>query len=311
MQAITIQERKTIFPEKIFRLIEWFSSDPRHYQIVFLFIFFLYGMIGLNWEVSEANTLLTFFTCLISQAVFTGLTTQDYRSLKSALISSLSLCLMLKTNDSIVIVLASLLTIASKFLLSEKTFLIALNLFQHSYNLREIQGQVRNDKRKNPKHFFNPTNFGIIATILLTHNAWISPGQWGNNGILVFTIGVFGLLVLLRVNRLDTALAFLLTFCALNFFRTVILLGWRMDFFLHQFTSGTLLLFAFFMITDPVSTPSHPKARIIWATMIGTLTFYLSNYQFVNGAPLWALFFLSPLTILLDKIFVHTKFSWL
>jgi Na+-transporting NADH:ubiquinone oxidoreductase subunit NqrB len=28
------------------------------------------------------------------------------------------------------------------------------------------------------KHFFNPANFGIIAALILTPDAWVSPGQW-------------------------------------------------------------------------------------------------------------------------------------
>lgn len=31
------------------------------------------------------------------------------------------------------------------------------------------------------KHFFNPANFGIIFALLLTNNAWVSPGQWGED----------------------------------------------------------------------------------------------------------------------------------
>jgi Na+-transporting NADH:ubiquinone oxidoreductase subunit NqrB len=279
-QAISIQKQGVIY-DAILTFFNWFNGDPRHYQIIFLSIFLFYGIVGLNWEVNSANLLLTFFTCLIAQSVFTALTTHDYRSLKSAVISALSLCLMLKTNSAIVVVIASVLTISSKFVIPLEK-----------------------------KHFFNPTNFGIIATILLTHDAWISPGQWGSNGLLVFSIGLLGLFVLLRVKRLDTAIAFLATFCSLSFIRSVMVLGWQPDFFIHQFTSGTLLLFSFFMITDPVSTPSHPLARIVWATLVGLLAFFLANYEFVNGAPLWALFFLSPLTILLDKIFVHSKFSW-
>jgi len=281
VQAISIQKPKVI-PDVVQSFFNWFNSDPRHYQIIFLSIFLFYGIAGLNWEVNTPNLLLTFFTCFITQSIFTAFTTNDYRSLKSAAISALSLCLMLKTNSPLVIVIASVLTISSKFVL-----------------------------RFEKKHFFNPTNFGIIATILLTRNAWISPGQWGSNGLLVFSIGLLGLFVLLRVRRLDTAIAFLVTYCALSFIRSVIVLGWQPDFFFHQFTSGTLLLFSFFMITDPVSTPSHPQARIAWATLVGLLAFFLANYEFVNGAPLWALFFLSPLTILLDKIFIHSKFSWI
>ena len=146
--------------------------------------------------------------------------------------------------------------------------------------------------------------------MLLTHKAWISPGQWGSDAMLLFIVGLLGLAVLLRVKRLDTALAFFGTFCALSFSRSVIYQGWPLDFFFHQFTSGTLLLFTFFMITDPVSTPSNKIARIVWAVLVGALAFYLQAFKWVNGAPVWALFFLSPLTILFDKLFKGELFSW-
>src|SRR4029078_13463117 len=106
---------------------------------------------------------LTFGVCLLTQFVFTFFTTKDYFSLLSACISSLSLCLMLKTNVPGAMALASFLSIAEKFVL-----------------------------RINGKHFFNPTNFGICLTILLTHQAWISPGQWGNNAFLLLLIGILG-----------------------------------------------------------------------------------------------------------------------
>jgi Na+-transporting NADH:ubiquinone oxidoreductase subunit NqrB len=262
--------------------IKWFIRDPRHYQVMFLTIFLFYGLVVLHWDADPVIYAAAFASCLVTQYAFIVFKTKDLNSLKSALISSLSLCLMLKTNHPEVMMLSGVLTVSGKFIF-----------------------------RYHGKHIFNPTNFGIIITILLTGSAWISPGQWGNNGLLVFSIGILGLIVLLRVKRFDTAMAFLLTFCALSFFRSVMLIGWSFDVFLHQFTSGTFLLFTFFMITDPVSTPSSKTARIIWSSMVAALAFYLASFQFVKGAPLWALFFISPLTILFDKIFVHKKFSWL
>jgi hypothetical protein len=252
----------------------------------------LFGIAVLQWDADLFIVTAAFSSCLIVQYLFIVFRTQDLRSLKSALISALSLCLMLKTNSAGVMLLAGTLAISSKFLFT----------FYHD---------GKDGIRKNRKHFFNPTNFGIIITMLLTSQAWISPGQWGTDGLLLFSIGTLGLLVLLRVKRLDTALTFLFTFAALGFVRMVLVLGWESDVFLHQFTNGTLLLFTFFMITDPVSTPAHKHARILWATLVGVLAFYLATYEFVNGAPLWALFCLSPLTFFLDKIFVHKKFSWL
>lgn len=276
----------------ISRFGAWFIRDARHFQILFLSVFLFYGIDVLRWETDAATIIVTFFTCLITQAIFTAISTQDYRSLKSAFISAMSLCLMLRTNSVWVMVLASLLSISSKFILRTK--------ISEGGSAASVH-----------KHFFNPTNFGIITTMLVTGNAWISPGQWGSNGLFLFLIGLLGLMVLLRAKRLDTAFAFLLTYGGLLFIRSVIVLGWEMDFFLHQLSSGTLLLFSFFMITDPASTPSHPSARILWASLVGMLAFYLASYEYVNGAPLWALFFLSALTIFLDKLFVHSTFSWI
>lgn len=274
-------KRRTIF-EWVELFIQWFTHDPRHYQIAFLGFFLAYGINILQWDADVIIYAAAFVSCLVTQYLFIVFKTKDLRSLKSALISSLSLSLMLKTNDPLVMCLAGVLSISGKFIF-----------------------------RFNKKHVFNPTNFGIIITMLLSGSAWISPGQWGNNGLQVFSIGILGLVVLLRVKRLDTAFAFLITFCVLSFIRSVIVVGWQADVFIHQFTSGTLLLFTFFMITDPVSTPAHKTARIIWACLVGLLAFYLSAYEFVNGAPLWALFFIAPITIFFDKIFLHSKFSWI
>ncbi|CAN5507188.1 hypothetical protein BH11BAC2_BH11BAC2_22920 [soil metagenome] len=179
------------------------------------------------------------------------------------------------------IVLVSILSIASKFII-----------------------------RINKKHVFNPTNFGICATILLTNEAWISPGQWGSKGVWWFVIGILGFIVLTKAKRLDTALAFLLSFTGLMAYRILVFQHWPVDFLGHLFTSGSLLLFTFFMITDPASTPSHRIARIIWAVGIGALAFYLQAYLWINGAPIWALFLLSPLTPLLDFLFRAERWTW-
>jgi len=255
--------------------------DPRLYQVTFLLVFLFYGVAVLGWEVDAGKFALTFFTCLFTQFVFTSVTSKDYTSLLSAAISSLSLCLMLKTGEMATAALAAFLSIAGKFVL-----------------------------RSNGKHFFNPTNFGICLTMLLTRQAWISPGQWGNNAFLLLLIGSLGLLVLIRVKRIDTAIAFLFSYIGLLSIRHILYQGWPADFLFHQLQNGTLLLFAFFMITDPVSTPSHPQARIGWALATGALAFVLQSYYFVNGAPVWALFFLSPFTLLLDKLFKHSNFKW-
>ncbi len=262
-------------------LSDFFYHDARHFQIVYLTFFLVYGNIFLGWHNEILRFALIFGICISTQLAFDYYYKKPYLSVKSAFISALGLCLLLKANAASTLALAAFLSIASKFFI-------------------RIKG----------KHVFNPANFGIIGSILLTQDAWISPGQWGSDVSLLFILGVLGTFILLRVNRIDTSLAFIITLALLEFFRIVIYLGWPIDFFLHQFTSGTLLLFTFFMITDPVTTPNSPKARIIWASLIALASFGLSHYWQLYTAPIWVLFILSPLTALLDRIFVHHHFNW-
>jgi Na+-transporting NADH:ubiquinone oxidoreductase subunit NqrB len=201
--------------------------------------------------------------------------------LRSALITALSLSLLLRADHYTTMALAGFLAISSKF------------LFQvHS------------------KHFFNPANFGIVAVLVLTSDAWVSPGQWGEDGWYALLFAGTGGIVLKRVGRWDTTAAFLGSYALLEAIRNL-WLGWTWDVFHHRLMSGSLLLFALFMITDPRSIPNARISRMLWALSIAGLTFVLRNQFFVSTAVFWALFALSPLTILLDFIWSAPRFTWL
>lgn len=256
-------------------------NDARYLQITYLSCFLFYGIYQLHWEVVAQNFLITLFVGLSTQMVGITITKKPLSSLKSALITILGITILLRAQEPYVYALAAAVAIASKFIVRFKG-----------------------------KHIINPANFGIVAAILLTGEAWVSPGQWGNTAVLLFMIGAAGMMVLLKVGRLDLALPFLLTFGGLELFRTVVFHGWPMDFFWHKMLNGSLMLFTFFMITDPKSTPNHPKGRIIFAVSVAVLAFILSNFQYVYVAPVWALFFLSPLTLFLDKKYKQENFEW-
>ena len=264
------------------RIAQQFLKDARHFQIVYLSLFLVYGIFYLGWQADISAYGLVIGTCLGVQGIFIGLTGKSRSSLKSALITALGLCLLLKVNNPATLVFAASVAISSKFLI-----------------------------RVNQKHLFNPANIGIIAALAFSGDAWVSPGQWGNNALMVYFFGAAALMVLLKVGRIDTSLAFLATFAVLEYLRTVVFLGWGMDVLTHKLSSGTLLLFAFFMITDPVTTPNAPKARILWASGIALLTFFLTNWFYVHTAPIWALIIYSPLTVMLDRLFVYQKFKWI
>jgi Na+-transporting NADH:ubiquinone oxidoreductase subunit NqrB len=159
------------------------------------------------------------------------------------------------------------------------------------------------------KHFFNPANFGIIAALLLTNDAWVSPGQWGDEGWYALLFAGTGGMVLKRVGRWDTTAAFLGGYALLEAIRNI-WLGWTWDVYCHRLMSGSLLLFALFMITDPRSIPNARISRLLWAGCIAILTFILRNQFFVATAVFWALFTLSPLSVLLDFVWSESRFSW-
>ncbi|MEM7162754.1 MAG: RnfABCDGE type electron transport complex subunit D [Bacteroidota bacterium] len=258
-----------------------FFKDARHFQILYLGLFLMLGVFFLGWEMELWNYLAVFSGALITQMLCIIFITKKWHSIKSALITALGLCLLLKANSPWVLCMAASLAIAAKFFIQFKN-----------------------------KHVFNPANLGIIAAIVLTGQAWISPGQWGSAAVLFFLIGVLGFIVLLKVGRLDISITFLVCFFIVEYIRTVLYFGWEMDVLLHKFTNGSFLLFTFFMITDPVTTPNHPKARIIWAAVLALLSFVLTSWFYIHTAPIWALFFLSPITIYLDRTWKAERFHW-
>jgi Na+-transporting NADH:ubiquinone oxidoreductase subunit NqrB len=159
------------------------------------------------------------------------------------------------------------------------------------------------------KHFFNPANFGIVAALVLTPDAWVSPGQWGDDGWYALLFAGTGGMVLKRVGRWDTTAAFLGSYALLEAIRNL-WLGWTWDVFCHRLMSGSLLLFALFMVTDPRSIPNARISRILWAGCIAVLTFILRNQFFISTGVFWALFALAPLSVLLDYIWSAPRFSW-
>lgn len=255
--------------------------DPRYYQIAFQSAFLIFGTWALGWHSEWSRILLTLGACLAVQSFFIIAGKQQWNSLLSALITGLGLSLLLQSTEWWVPVLASVIAISSKFII-------------------RIHG----------KHIFNPANFGMALVILATGKAWVSPGQWGSDITYPISIVIAGIIVLSKVKRLETGFAFLGMLFLLEFGRRYVFLGWPIDLVLHRFSSGSLLVYALFMITDPMTTPNHKGARIIWASVLALITFVLSAKFQIYEAPVWALLILSLLTPLFDWFFKANKFQW-
>ncbi|GAB4525156.1 MAG: hypothetical protein Tsb0014_04230 [Pleurocapsa sp.] len=287
----------------LIRNLPQFFVDARDYQIVFLSLFLFLGVNTRDWTVQPYLMGTIIISCLITQWLLSSLVeygkrNSDYHlntiysqlhlltspkvmmSLRSALITALGLCLLLRSNNSTTMAIAGFLAIASKFLFTYQK-----------------------------KHFFNPANFGIIAALVLTNDAWVSPGQWGTDWWYLLVFLGFGGIILRKVGRWDTSVTFFLTYGGLEAMRHL-WLGWSWDVWQHQLMSGSLLLFALFMLTDPRSIPNSRLSRLIWSVAIALATFILQDYFYLSTAIFWSLFIISPLTILLDKVWNAPRFAW-
>jgi Na+-transporting NADH:ubiquinone oxidoreductase subunit NqrB len=197
------------------------------------------------------------------------------------LISGLSLCLLLRTNFLHLAVLAAVVTIASKFLL-----------------------------RCNGKHIFNPTNFGLVFMLIVASDkVWVSPGQWGNVAFLGFLMACIGGLVVNRAARTDVTLSFLTFYLAIVFGRSL-WLGEPVSIPLHRLQNGALLLFAFFMISDPKTTPDSRAGRIVFALLVALGAAFVQFKLFRTNGLLWSLALFSLATPILDRLLPGDRYQW-
>ena len=256
------------------------SADPRHFQIATLFSLLI---LLIFWRGQSVNAevfcgILT--GGLLAQWAGTRRARLAKLELKSALVSCLSLMLLLKTNHWGWAMGAAAFAIGSKFLF-----------------------------RAQNRHLFNPTNLGLAAALLCTDQVWLSHGQWGHGPFWVLFAGCTGTFVLFLARRSDVTLAFIGFWAALLLGRAAYL-GDPWSIPAHSLQNGALLIFAFFMISDPKTTPDARLGRIVYAGLVA-ITAYVLQYHFYNpNGLIYALAFLSPVTLLINRWAPGQTFRW-
>jgi enediyne biosynthesis protein E5 len=244
--------------------------DPRRYQIAALSALLAYGLFWLRFDLQPSVVLTLAAVAFATQWCAWRLVLPPPVDFKSAAISALSLCLLLRAESIAVAAFAAVVTIASKFLI-----------------------------RVHGKHVFNPTNAGIAAALLCTNGAWVSPGQWGDAAFFALLVACVGLLVVTRAARSDVTLAFIAAYAAFLAGRSW-WLGEPMAIPLHRLESGAFLIFSFFMISDPKTTPDARLARIAFAVVVAAGAYYMHFRLFRPNGLIWSLVALSPLVPALD-----------
>lgn len=161
----------------------------------------------------------------------------------SAYITGLSIAILLESYDWRVFAVASAWAIASKYFL-----------------------------RAGDRHFFNPSNFGIVAALVLMQGiATVAPGsQWGGDYRIAFLILALGLMMMRRLKRLDLAFAWLGGYVVMSLARVALGQG-GLIFALGPLTGAEFALFTFSMLPDPKTSPPTSRGRIMWGLTIAVI----------------------------------------
>lgn len=171
-------------------------------------------------------------------------------------------------------------------------------------------------------HVFNPSNVGLVAAFLLLGSSVVEPldfwwapmGVWMGVGYLVIVVG--GILITRRLQLLEMAVGYwvalaggLAVLAASGHCMTA---AWSVDpvcgtrFWTVLVTSPEILIFMFFMITDPKTVPTGRLARLVFALSLGAFTTLLMAPQTVEFgtkvALLGSLVLWSPIRGVFDRM---------
>jgi Na+-transporting NADH:ubiquinone oxidoreductase subunit NqrB len=253
--------------------------DPRLYQIGALALLLLYGIFALGFDITLLRAALLVGAAIGTQALCARLKNVPFDP-RSAAISGLSLSLLLRSESIALLLAGAVIAVASKFVV-------------------RIRG----------KHIFNPTNIAIVALMLLSKHVWVSPGQWVNVAFFGFLIACIGGLVVNRAARSDVTYAFIVAWSVLVIGRSL-WVGEPLTIPIHRLENGALLLFTFFMISDPKTTPDSRAGRILFAALVAFGGWYINYRLFRTNGILWSLAAAALVVPLIDALLPAARYQW-
>ncbi len=254
--------------------------DARHVQLAILALLLAINLIAVDFGADLLAAAVAVAAAVATQAGCSRLVGLPRVEWRSAVIAALSLTLLLRGDALWVHAVAAAVAIAAKFFV-------------------RVRG----------KHVFNPSALGIAVLIFATDHAWVSPGQWGTSAWFAVLLTLLAAWVLHASRRTDIALFYLCSHCGLLLVRAW-WLGDPIAIPLNQVQSGSLLLFSFFMISDPRTVPDARPARLLFAVVVAVTAHWLAFQWHFRPALYAALVALSPLIPLLDRLFPADRFEW-
>jgi Na+-translocating ferredoxin:NAD+ oxidoreductase RnfD subunit len=231
------------------------ANDPRIRVVALLAIYLALGITVLGFNRSPTQILIVVLATCGLDVLFHRLLKREWTFPLSAAISGLSLAILVNYSHGLWLPLVPpFLAIASKYLLT-------------------VDG----------RHVYNPSLFGLVLAIWLS-DEMISPApayQWGGYpAVAIFIITAAILMFALKIRRAPLIASFLI-FYTINLAIRAWLTRWHVPpetLFFGTLSSPAFYLFAFFMITDPATSPKSARGQIAMSFGICAADLALQQY---------------------------------
>lgn len=246
-------------------------QDPRWIFAAFLGAYVVVGHALLSFNRAPVEIAVALVACCALDMLYTWVAIKKLLFPLSAIISAFGLAILFTSpGNAWSMLLVSWLTITAKYLITWRGH-----------------------------HVFNPTNLALVVMLLFSGGqAAVAPAyQWAGTWQVPLLVLVLGLIIMSRVNKLPLVLSFWAVY-ALGAVVRAQLTHMPVEITLWATVSGgAFMLFSFFMITDPKTSPASFKGQLLFGVGLALTDLWLQLSLAVFSL-FYALFLVSALRAL-------------
>jgi Na+-translocating ferredoxin:NAD+ oxidoreductase RnfD subunit len=247
-----------------------FRIDKRYLAPILVTVVLIVGQLTFGFLESWTRTALAILTAIAVEMVLGRIFGGSWPHLASSYISGISVGMLVRSPAFWPYALCSALSITSKYVL-----------------------------RVDGRHIWNPSNFGIVAMLVLAADSVAGLSvQWGNNLLPMAVVWGFGSVIIHTLGRFHITLTYVASFVAFAFLRAVVT-GHPFLSEVAPITGPMYQLYIFFMITDPKTTVRSFRGQCLVAFLVALVEAVFRLLQWVH-APYYALFVVGPLANLVE-----------
>jgi hypothetical protein len=244
--------------------------DKRYLAPILVTVVLVIGQLTFGFLESWSRTALAIIAAIAVELVLGRIFLGKWPHLASAYVSGISVGMLIRSPAFWPYALCSAISITSKYVL-----------------------------RVDGRHIWNPSNFGIVAMLVLAADAVAGLSvQWGNTLLPMVVVWCFGAVIIHALGRFHITATYVVSFVMFAWIRSL-LTGHPFVSEVAPITGPMYQLFIFFMITDPKTTVRPVWGQCLVAFLVAAVEAAFRLMQWVHS-PYYALFFVGPAASLVE-----------